>query len=280
MSVQLLARPHERLSKAFRCQHKSPVQVQLIPLQDPGCISMQCSCIKGKGMVGNATIYESKSWWRLFTPSSYSQLHQTLGYPSSVHQGVSNLEYLVSTVEASWVLGCKLGNFRDPSTRLQCAWGVLLPTFWAQIHKSVREQLIFSESLPAQETHKVKLLMPWDHCCARAGHQQERFSFVTLTFFIIILHLPERLPQVLILQLGTPRSPPLLITQIHWSLLITSLKMTATSAKTRYQRELSSHKSNLLLKDRLKKQHSMFKTKGSPFLASLPHGSTQVPFVL
>lgn len=62
MSVQLLAHPQERLSTAFRCQVKQPRPGAAHPaesqghLQDPSSIPMLATCIKGKGMGGNATV--------------------------------------------------------------------------------------------------------------------------------------------------------------------------------------------------------------------------------
>lgn len=71
---------------------ESSVQVQLILLRvraagkTPALFPALLIASKGSraGKCHNS-IYESKSWWGLFTHSSNSQLHQTLGYLNSVH---------------------------------------------------------------------------------------------------------------------------------------------------------------------------------------------------
>lgn len=210
-------------------------------------------------------IYESKSWRELFAPSSDPQLHQTLGYSSSMHC-TQITEHEGFVIASFWLAGKSSKGWNEPGTgiqvprepqrhptRLQHAQGVLLPTLWVQ--KPVREKLIFSEALLLRKHTKLKLLVPQDHCCAPAGHQQERgvYSYPWPCSQPFCTYLNSSC-MFWWMQPGHHRSP--LHSSIsrslslHWS--------SAASAKTRHWGEPSANKSKLFWRAKLKKQHQIF----------------------
>lgn len=183
--------------------------------------------------------------------------------------GVSNCKPLVSRGKLK---GLKWARHWDASaqrtseepTRLQHAQGVLLLMLWVQ--KPIREPLIFSEALPAQETHKTEAPNPSGPLlCPSRSPTRERGLFITL--FTAILHLPEQLLQVLVMQPGHHRSP--LHSSISRSLSLH--QSSAASVKTRHWGEHSANKPKLFWRARLKKQHWIFKkTKEALSLQASP----------
>lgn len=125
MSGQLLAHPHKRHNTAFRCQDKKPIPGAAHPAtsqghqQDPSSTPMLATCIKGKGMGGNATILfmEVRADENLLTPSSNSQLHQTQFCALDTNyraRGAPNCESPVSGVKLREL---KRAGHWDASTR-------------------------------------------------------------------------------------------------------------------------------------------------------------------